>query len=120
MDNKLSSTKGLPSPYWDTAASVRFPAMWLSLGTLQVSRAQERGKSLPEGGTQEDSVAHLQLLLGLCIHAPVMASPDHGGSPQNRNCEFPGLAAPEQPSLAEISACVYMSCLCLAPTAGNL
>lgn len=94
--------------------------MWLSLGTVQVTRARERGKSLPEGGTQEDFVAHLQLLLGLCIHAPVMASLDHGGSPQDRNSEFPGLAALEQPSLAEISACVYISCLCLALTAGNL
>lgn len=94
--------------------------MWLSLGTLQVSRALEGGKSLPEGGTQQDFVPHLQLQLGLCIHAPVMASLDHGGSPQDRNSEFPGLAAPEQPSLAEISACVYMSRLCLVLTAGNL
>lgn len=48
-------------------------------------------------------MAHLQLPVCACIHALIMASLDNRGCPQDRNSEFPGLAAPGQPSLAEIS-----------------
>lgn len=60
-------------------------------------------KPLSERGTQGGFAAHLQLPVCACIRALVNSSLDKRGSPKDRNNEFPGLAAPEQPSLAEIS-----------------
>lgn len=103
----MFSTNGLPGPYWDTVASIQLLCVWLLVDTVHVSRTQERRFLRP-------------LQLCLCAHpCPIMASVAYEPFHQVRNCEFPCLAAPEQPSLADISACVIPASLtgCRKPTA---
>lgn len=58
-----------------------------------------------------------QLPICVCEHPyPAMAFLDHRSPPQGRNSELPGVTASEKPSLAGTSICVWMLCLCLAPT----
>lgn len=96
----------LPNPYSDAAASVHVPSL------LHIISFQEGGMSLPECGTKEGFGSSPCM----CEHPyPVMAFLGHRSSPQGRSSEFLGLTASEKPSLAGISTCFWMLCLCLAP-----
>lgn len=113
MDSEVSSSKVLPNPYCDAAASVHLPSLWLLLAPLHIISFQEGRMSLPECGTWEGFASSPCV----CEHPyPVMALLDHRSSPQGKTSEFPGLTASENPSLAGISACVWVLCLCLAPS----